>query len=81
MNFVSLVLALSKSAEIFTKEDENLLWEAKVLGMESSKSLLCAVFFLNGKNLCLRGGEEHRNPRRLRIHRKFGGMAQMQVST
>ena len=33
------------------------------LGMHSSESLLNAVFYLNGKGLCLRGVQEHHNLR------------------
>ena len=49
------------SAQPFTKEDENILWEQGVLGTRSPASLLRAVFLYNGKNFCLRGGEEHRS--------------------
>ena len=38
--------ASSKSAEVFTKEEENHLWDTKVLGTESPKSLLQTVFLL-----------------------------------
>ena len=51
----------SKSAEAFSKEEENQLWESGVLGVHNPKVLLHTVFFLNGKTFCLRGGEEHRN--------------------
>ena len=50
-----------KHAEVFTKEDESLLWESGTLGLNSPQALLHAVFYLNGKNFCLRGGEEHRS--------------------
>ena len=50
-----------KSAEIFTKAEETKLWDDGVLSLDNPKSLLRAVFFLNGKNICLRGGAEHRN--------------------
>ena len=49
-----------KHAEVFTKEEEQALWEKGTLGTTSPKSLLNAIFFFNGKNVCLRGGEEHR---------------------
>ena len=48
----------SKSAEVITK-DEDRLWRSGVLSMATPKALLCAGFFLNGKNFCLRGSEEH----------------------
>ena len=50
-----------KHASIVTREEENVLWAADVLGTNNPTALLCAVFFLNGKNFCLRGGSEHRN--------------------
>ena len=49
------------SAEPFTEGDENKLWELGIMGAHSPTSLLRAVFFYNVKNICLRGGEEHRN--------------------
>ena len=51
----------SRHAELFTKEDEASLWEKGVIGLNDPKSLLRAVFYYNGKNFCLRGGEEHRS--------------------
>ena len=50
-----------KHAESFTSEEEEQLWEQKVMGVHSPKALLNAVFFANGKYLCLRGGREHYN--------------------
>ena len=51
----------SRQTEAFSKQDEEVLWESGVLSDDSPKSLLRAVFFLNGKNFCLRGGDEQRN--------------------
>ena len=51
----------SKSADVFSKEEENQLWELGKLGNNNPKSLLCTVFFLNGKNFCLREGEKYGN--------------------
>ncbi len=45
----------------FPKRTKSKLWEIKVIGTENPKALLQAVFNLNGKNFCLRGGQEHRN--------------------
>ena len=50
----------SKVTEAFTKDEEDLLWSSGALSTETPKGLLRAVFFLNGKNFCLREGEEHR---------------------
>ena len=50
----------SKSqAEPITLEEEELLWSSGVLGSLSPKSLLIAVFFLNGKNFALRDTEQY----------------------
>ena len=49
-----------KHAKIFTKGEEQQLWESNTLGLHSPHTLLNAVLHLNGKNFCLRTGEEHR---------------------
>ena len=49
------------SAVPFSKMEENELWEQGVIGKDSPTALLRAVFFYNGKNFCLRGGDEHRS--------------------
>ena len=53
--------AKPKQSETLGPEDEEMLWSSGVLGSESPQALLNAVFFYNGKNFLLRGGEEHRN--------------------
>ena len=50
----------AKHVEAFTSDDERKLWESQVLTTLTPHGLLNCVFFYNGKNLCLRGGEEHR---------------------
>ena len=60
-----------KHAEPFSNEEEDQLWSTGVLGMDSPKALLNAVFYLNGKNFCLRGGEEHRRLALSQIIRKY----------
>lgn len=50
-----------KHATLITPEEEQMLWEQGVLGTDCPKSLPHAVFYLNGVNLCLRGGSERRN--------------------
>ena len=50
-----------KHAEIFSKCEESMLWDSGTMGVHSPQALFNAVFFLNGKNFCLRGGEEHRS--------------------
>ena len=37
-------------------QEEAQLWSEGVLGLSSPRALLNAIFFLNGKTLCLRGG-------------------------
>lgn len=49
----------SKATEAFTKEEEELLQNSGSLSAENPMGLLCAVSFLNGRNFCSRGGEEH----------------------
>ena len=44
-----------------TKEDENKLWEAGEMDIDTPTGLLNAAFFVVGKMFCLRGGQEHRN--------------------
>ena len=50
-----------KHTSIVSKEEENTLWEQGIIGANSPASLLHAIFFYNGKNFCLRGGNEHRS--------------------
>ena len=49
-----------KHAEVISVDEEDKLWRMGTLGTTSPSSLLNAIFFNNGKILCLRGGEEHR---------------------
>ena len=48
--------------------EENALWATGVLGTSNSTALLCAVFFFNGANFCLRGGSERRNLKVSQFH-------------
>ena len=50
-------------SEIITMDEEKIMWTKGVLGIESPKQLLYAVFYYCGLNLCLRGGDEHRGLR------------------
>ena len=45
--------------EEFSVDDEELLWKKGILGIDCPDTLLNAVFFANGKVLCLHGGREH----------------------
>ena len=49
----------SKTRWVFSTDEEDVLWETGTLGTGSPSSLMNAVFYNNGKILCLRGGEEH----------------------
>ena len=53
--------ATKHSAEVFSKEDENLLWSSGIIGINNPLSLQQAIFLYNGNNVCLRGGQEHRS--------------------
>ena len=52
-----------KQAEPLSVEEEELLWEKKILGECSPESLLKTMIFQNGLYLALRSGSEHRNLR------------------
>ena len=45
-----------KHIPLITKEEEATMWEKGVLGDLTLQALVRSVFFLNGKNFCLRGG-------------------------
>ena len=51
----------TKRTPVLTADDEDKLWSSKVLDPDTPQGLLNCVFFLNGKNFCLRGGSEHRD--------------------
>ena len=48
-----------RKTEVLDDEDEEKLWASGVLNPDTPQALLNGVFFLNGKNFCLRGGIEH----------------------
>ena len=58
-----------RHAEVITKDEENQLWDSGVIGTDSPRSLQNAVFYYNGKNFCLRGGEECRQLKISQIQR------------
>ena len=45
-----------KHIPLITKEEEATMWEKGVRGDLTPQALVRSVFFLNGKNFCLRGG-------------------------
>ena len=50
-----------KHTEALSRQEEERLWKSGVLSVDTPQGLANAVFFANGKNLCLRGGREHYN--------------------
>ena len=52
-----------RQAEPLTPEEEELLWEKRILGDHSPQALLNSVFFFNGVCFALRSGDEHRRLR------------------
>ena len=53
--------AVRRQSEIITATEESLLWEKGEMGTHSPSALLNSVFFYNGLNFVLRGGDEHRD--------------------
>ena len=54
---------MKRQAEPLTLEEEELLWEKRVLGDHSPKALLNSMMFMNGLYFALRSGAEHRQLR------------------
>ena len=52
--------AVVNHTETLSYEEEASLWDRGLLGIASPKSLFNAMFFMNGKVLCLRGSREHK---------------------
>ena len=52
-----------KQAEPLTVEEEDLLWEKKILGDHNPQTLLNTMIYMNGLYFALRSGDEHRNLR------------------
>ena len=50
-----------KHAEAVSRDEEEKLWKSGLLSVDTPRGLANAVFFSNGKKLCLRGGHEHYN--------------------
>ena len=52
--------SVKKQAEPLTMDEEEQLWEKKILGDHSPKALLNTMMFMNGLYFALRSGVEHR---------------------
>ncbi len=63
----------NSEAIYFSKEEEQQLWSTGALGVQDPVSLQRAVFFSNGKNFCLRGGNEHREFKLSQLKKEVGG--------
>ena len=59
-----------KKTQPLTSHDEIKLWEKGVLRVDTPQGLLNCVFFYNGKNFCLRGGQEQRDLKLSQLHRE-----------
>ena len=55
--------SFKKQAEPLTLEEEELLWQKKILGDHHPNALLNTMLFMNGLYFALRSGEEHRQLR------------------
>ena len=55
--------SIKKQAEPLSLEEEELLWEKKLLGDHSPEALLNTIVFMNGLYFALRSGNEHRDLR------------------
>ena len=49
-----------RQAEVVSEDEEELLWSSGQFSSDSPEGLLKAVFYYNGLNFVLRGGQEHR---------------------
>lgn len=52
-----------RQAQIITKEEENIMWQKGILGMETPRRLLDTLVYLIGLNFAFRAGMEHRRLR------------------
>ena len=62
--------AVVRHTPIITKEEEENLWDKGIIGDHSPLALVRAVFYLNGRNFCLRGGCEHRGLKMSQLKRE-----------
>ena len=60
-----------KRTPVITKEEEDQLWRAGVMAIDTLKQLLNTVFFYVGKVFCLRGGVEQRGLKISQFQRRY----------
>ena len=63
--------AMVRHAPVVTVEEEDRLWQSKVIGDHSPLALLSAIFFYVGKTFCIRGGDEQRLLKRSQFVRSY----------
>ncbi len=65
-----------KQAEPFTIEEEEMLWQNKILGDHTPEALLNSIIYMNGVYFALRSGDEHRqlrhNPCQIQVVERTG---------
>ena len=49
--------SVKRQADIITIEEESILWQKRILGIDSPEQLQNTVFYVIGLNFALRGGE------------------------
>ena len=59
-----------KATPVMNPDDEKKLWTSGVVNLTTLIGLLRAVFFYNGKNFCLKDGQEQRNLKLLQVRRE-----------
>lgn len=68
--------SIKRQAEVLTREEEDKLWKAGLLGDKSPQQLLDTIIFYNGLCFALRSGREHRqlrqNPCQIQLIEKEG---------
>jgi len=68
----------TKATEVITVKKED---ASCVINLDTPTGLLHAVFFWNGKNFCLRGGEEHRNLKLSQMKRQVTNVGGKMISS
>ena len=64
-----------KRAEVIEIEQEEALWNKKILGGENPKQLVSTLVYLLGKNFALRGRDEHRRMQMDNVRKEYDHLA------